>query len=78
MPLWRMRHHESPAARLAEALIITSVAVNAFIESETGDGDLDRVLEGVVTRYGADRVNATARVLEGVYDLLCSEILIEP
>lgn len=73
-----MRNHAHAATRLAEALIMTSVAVNAFIDAETGDGDLDRVLEGLVTQHGADRVNAAAWVLEATYELLGSEILGEP
>ncbi len=72
-----MRNHETAATRLAEALIMVSVAVHACIDSET-DGDLDRVLEGLVTRCGVEPVTAAARVLECAYDLFCSEIGGEP
>jgi hypothetical protein len=77
-----MKSQETATTRLADALFVASVVINGAMDGDTSaEVFVARMLssfEELLSRYGAGNVNLAAEVVEAAFELLCSEIFIEP
>jgi hypothetical protein len=77
-----MESPQTAAARLADALLVASIVVHGTLSADTPPEVLLARMRDAFTdltaRYGTADVDRAAELVEVAFELLCSEIFIEP
>jgi hypothetical protein len=77
-----MKNPESPATRLADALFLAGIVINGTLGAEMSPDTIIDLMQNafdeLIQRFGVRHVDRAAQILEAAFELICSEIFIEP